>query len=278
MQFDEYELQKLDGAKACPSAIAGAFNDSLADNWILGRLSQVSSEVANHLENYEISAAGDKIYHFVWDEFCDWYLEASKVDLNVATLVYVYQEILKLTHPLCPFITEQCWREMGNKNSLMDVSFPQKNELYPEALEQFATVQNIVGAIRTLRAEKGLNPKDKIAASIKSDEAHLKAAGPLVVALANLSEIEVSNSAQNTEHGATTIVDNLEIFVDIPFDEAAESARIEKDKAELEKRIAGLKGRLSNPSYTEKAPAALVDQTRAELAQAESELEKLIKS
>jgi len=214
----------------------------------------------------------------VWDEFCDWYLEASKVDLNVATLVYVYQEILKLTHPLCPFITEQCWREMGNKNSLMDVSFPQKNELYPEALEQFATVQNIVGAIRTLRAEKGLNPKDKIAASIKSDEAHLKAAGPLVVALANLSEIEVSNSAQNTEHGATTIVDNLEIFVDIPFDEAAESARIEKDKAELEKRIAGLKGRLSNPSYTEKAPAALVDQTRAELAQAESELEKLIKS
>lgn len=248
---------------------------SLADEWILSRLSEVSTEISGHLEVYEISAAGDKIYHFVWDEFCSWYLEASKVEPNLAVLRYVLAEILKLTHPLCPFITEQCWQELFDKTSLMDATYPEAGFRSATAVENFATVQRIVNAIRALRAEKNLNPKDKIEASIKSDAAHLKAAAELIKSLANLSDLAVSASVTKPEHGATTIVDNLEIFVDIPFDEAAEEARTEKLKTELEQKITGLEGRLSNPSYTEKAPEHLVAQTRAELEQAKSELEKL---
>jgi len=252
-----------------------ADNLSLTDQWILSRLSTVCAEVKSSLEAYDISTAGDKIYHFVWGEFCDWYLEAAKVEPNIDVLRYVLAEILKLTHPLCPFITQQCWQELFSDSLIIEESFPSLSLENPEAVKQFTTVQNIVGAIRTLRAEKNLNPKDKIAAGIKTDEAHLKSASDLVKALANLSDLEVAAQAITPEHSATTIVDNLEIFVDIPFDADAEAARIEKLKTELSQKIAGLKGRLSNPSYTEKAPPKLVAETQAQLEQAESELQKL---
>ncbi len=250
-------------------------NLSLADAWILSRLSVVSTEIANHLEAYEISAAGDKIYHFVWNEFCAWYLEAAKVEPNLEVLRFVLAEILKLTHPLCPFITEQCWQELFDENSLMAATYPVAGFMSETAIENFETVQNIVSAIRTIRAEKGINPKDKIMAGIKSDEAHIAASRALIAALANLSEFEVGANLVAPEQRATTMVDGLEIFVEVPFDEDAERARIEKLKLELEKKVAGLKGRLSNSSYTDKAPAHLVAETRKHLEQAELELKTL---
>lgn len=259
-------------------------NLSLADAWILSRLSVVSTEIANHLEAYEISAAGDKIYHFVWNEFCNWYLEASKVEPNLEVLRYSLAEILKLTHPLCPFITEQCWQELFDETSLMDAAYPVAGFMSETAIENFGTVQNIVGAIRTIRAEKGLNPKDKTPAKIlwrpdesvlKSTEGSLIQSQQLIEALANLSDLQFVSEIKGEQDLVKTMVDGLEIFVEVPFDEAAESARIEKLKLDLEKKIAGFKGRLSNASYTDKAPERLVAETRKQLEQAELELKTL---
>lgn len=250
-------------------------NLSLVDSWILARLSTVSEEVSEHLEAYEISAAGDKIYHFVWNEFCNWYLEAAKVEPNLEVLRFVLAEILKLTHPLCPFISQQCWQELFSDSLIINESFPTENYKNEAAVEQFTIVQNIVGAIRTIRAEKGLNPKDKIMAGIKSDEAHIADSGALIAALANLSEFNAGTNLVTPEQSATTVVDGLEVFVEVPFDEGAESVRIEKLKLELEKKVAGLKGRLSNSSYTDKAPEHLVAETRKQLEQAELELKTL---
>ena len=250
-------------------------NLSLTDQWILSRLSTVSTEVKNSLESYDISTAGDKIYHFVWGEFCDWYLEAAKVEPNLEVLRFVLAEILKLTHPLCPFITQQCWQELFSDSLIIEESFPADTYENEGAVAQFSTVQNIVGAIRTIRAEKSLNPKEKIMGGIKSDEAHIAKSKPLISALANLSGLESNLNLETPEHSATTMVDGLEIFVEVPFDEGVEQARIEKLKAELEKKIAGFKGRLSNSSYTDKAPEHLVNETRKQLEQAELELKTL---
>jgi valyl-tRNA synthetase len=248
---------------------------SLTDQWILSRLSTVSKEVEASLEAYDISTAGDTIYHFVWDEFCNWYLEAAKVEPNIKVLRYVLAEILKLTHPLCPFITQQCWQELFSDSLIIDEAFPSEKFSNEAAVAQFSTVQNIVGAIRTIRAEKNLNPKDKVAASIKSDAEHVKSAVPLIMALGNLSELVVALNVKKGENVATIVAEGLEIFITVPFDADAETARIEKLKAELVQKIEGLKGRLSNSSYTDKAPEHLVAQTRDQLAQAQSELEKL---
>ncbi len=249
---------------------------SLADKWILSRLSTVTAQVAENLEKYEISSAGDAIYHFVWDEFCDWYIEASKVELNPEILKYVYGEILKLTHPLCPFITETIWQQLFDPNgSIMDLEYPNPQFGSPEAEATFTTVQNLVTEIRKIRAEKKLNPKEKISVKIKSDNTEIKSAGDLLKVLANLSEIEIEANVAKPEHAAVSVVDGYDLYVEIPFDPEAEKNRLTKEIEQLQKKISGLEGRLSNPSYTEKAPPALVQQTQDELTQAKDGLMKM---
>ena len=249
---------------------------SLADKWILSRLSHVASEVAENLEKYEISSAGDAIYHFVWDEFCDWYIEASKVELNPETLKYVYGEILKLTHPLCPFVTETIWQELfESEGSIMDHKYPAPQFHDEEAEKTFTTVQNLVTEIRRIRAEKKLNPKEKISAKIRSNDSQIATTPELLKVLGNLSEVEIGPGITKPEKAATSVIDGHDLYVEIPFDEGAEKARLEKEVEQLQKKITGLEGRLSNPSYTEKAPAHLVQQTRDELTQAKEDLEKM---
>jgi len=246
---------------------------SLVDRWILSRLTSVAQEVSGHLANYEISSAGDKIYHFVWGEFCDWYIEASKVDMNPAVLKFALGEILKLTHPLCPFITEKLWQSLFEpEGSLMNQDYPNLDFKDEAAEKDFAEVQEIVSAIRQLRADRGLNPKEKIAAYSQVD--HLEAEGPIIRLLANLSDFHTNQEVPDS--AVKIVVNHHEIFIDIPIDEAAEAARMAKERAALEAEINNLEGRLANPSYTEKAPPELVQQTRDALAQAKEKLSKIL--
>ncbi len=265
MQFESEGVGELDGLKVSPK--------SLADRWILSRLTTVAQEVSEHLANYEISSAGDKIYHFVWGEFCDWYIEASKVDMNPTVLKFALGEILKLTHPLCPFITEKLWQSLFEPDGcLMHQAYPDLDFKDAAAEKDFAEVQEIVSAIRQLRAERGINPKEKIVAY--SQVEGLEAEAPVIALLANLSEFNTSGTVQ--ESAVKLVVNQHEIFVDIPFDEAAEAARLEKEKTELEAKIKNLEGRLANKAYTEKAPSHLVQQTRDELDQAKDQLSRLL--
>ncbi len=235
--------------------------ESLADRWILSRLSHVSNEVSDHLEKYDISAAGDKIYHFVWGEFCDWYLEANKVQSNPTILNFVLKEILKLTHPLCPFVTEKLWQELGYK-MLIQSEYPELNFKDETAEKSFEMLQNVITQIRSLRADNKLNPKEKLMVSGNIEDTETQ---KLIEVLAGL------NFGQTSKNAAQIIEGNLALNVEIPVDKNRQIKAIEA----LKKSITALEGRLSNTDYTEKAPPHLVQQTRDELEETKAKLAKL---
>lgn len=252
---------------------------SLPDQWILSKLSRTTETVTQALEKYEISTAGDTMYHFVWDDFCDWYLEASKVKPNLVVLNFVYQQILKLIHPMCPFVTEQIWKELFKEETfIVNEDFPEINLVDELSEKNFALLQKITNEIRKIRAEKNLNPKDKIKSLIKGKTEVTKSLNPdLIISLANLSDLEIDELITKPEHSATIIIDDLEIFVEIPFDKDTEIKRLTKESEILSKKIENLTARLNNKSYTDKAPKALVDQTMAEKEKSALELEKILK-
>ena len=251
---------------------------SLSEKWLLHRISEVSASVSQKLEKYEISAAGDEIYHFVWDEFCSWFLETQKVDKNPAFLYGVFLEVLKLAHPLVPFITETLWEELGPKGSfLIEQEFPKLKFKDAAAATLFASMQEIVTEIRKVRAEKKLNPKEKISVKISAG-AKAKALTETIEVmkvLANLSDVGIAEKMKKPERAAVMLVDGMEVFVEVPFDAQAEKKRLENEITVLEKSVSGLKGRLSNKAYTDKAPEHLVAQTKQQLADAEAELKTL---
>ena len=270
MQLDAAQIQNLENTNSEPK--------SLADKWIATRFSQVVTEIKNHLENYEIATAGDKIYHFVWDEFCAWYLEAQKVEQSPEFLAWIFFEILALVHPLCPFITEKLYKDFwGEKESLMNRLFPEETFKDKKALETFIFVQNITNQIRSIRAEKKLNPKEKIAVKISAGEhtSALQKSSEIIKVLANLSNLEIEEKIEKPEHSVVSIIDGMEIFVEIPFDEAAEKERLTKEIDQLKKQIAGLEGRLGNKGYVENAPAHLIDETKKQLEDNKAKLKKL---
>ena len=234
---------------------------SLADKWILSRFSSVSQEIATHLQKHEISVAGDKIYHFVWDEFCDWYIEASKVEPNPEFLKNLFLEILKLTHPLCPFITEQLWKELADDGFLVDQDFPVSDFADQDAEKTFATIQLIVTEIRRVRADNKLNPKDKLAVQMSGELDN-----ELMATLAGVKFKDI-----DTKESVKIVVEKYEVFIQIPVDEK----RQEAEKKKLQGQIAALEGRLNNKGYVAKAPAHLISQTKKELADAKEKLKKL---
>lgn len=256
MQIESYPLIK---------GVGGIYPESLADKWIADRLTKISREVNEHLNKYEISMAGDKIYHFVWDEFCDWYLEAHKVSPNPLFLREIFLDILKLAHPLVPFITEELWSVLADSDEfIVDQDFPKPNFEDVKSREIFQNCQEIIGEIRRVRAENKVNPKDKlnIEFSSKIDEESLK----LIEHLA-----KVKNNKVDEKHSTKIFAGNSELFIEIPVDEKAIAAEIKK----LEGQISGLKNRLSNNNYVQSAPAKLVAESRENLKNAEEKLRKL---
>ena len=241
---------------------------SLAERWIWARFAEVSRSVAENLENYKISSAGDEIYHFVWGEFCDWFIETSKIDGNPAFLRKIYGKILALAHPIAPFVTERIFQELrtdADAEFLVDTDFPRENYRDPEAIEEFERVQEAVGGLRKLRASEKVNPKQKLVAKI--DDSVGIEEKTLIAHLAGLEWGGVSDFATKIVVGGTTI------SVEIPVDEARREAEI----AELRKSVVALEGRLANKNYVERAPEKLVATTREELKIAREKLESLTK-
>ncbi len=244
--------------------------ESLAEKWILARFSKTAKLVKKDLEEYRISNAGDKIYHFVWDEFCDWFIEASKLKPNPEFLAGLYAEILKLTHPLCPFVTEQIWKDLLGKpqtaNSLLlEEHFPDLDFQDKKSVAEFEKIQNLVNEIRSLRAENKLNPKEKLSMSVEP---------PLQDEARNLTERlagVVFNDLED-DMAQKIITDDLEVLVQIPVDEA----RQQKEINSLKKEISALEGRLSNKKYIENAPEKLVNETKENLEKAKAKLAKII--
>jgi len=252
---------------------------NVAEKWILSRLSIVAKEISESLAKYDISAAGDALYHFVWDEVCDWFIESSKADPHAGFTKGILLETLKLVHPFCPFITETCYTELtGNDAPLIKMDYPNVEFMDESAVAEFELMKEIVTEIRSVRAEKGINPKDKILVSVSagSKKEMIEHQADVLKLLANVSELTIDAQVEKPERSAVIVLSGVEVFVSVPFDAAAERARIEKEVQEADKKIIALQGRLSNKAYVDKAPAHLVDATRQELVEAEEKKVRLL--
>lgn len=269
----------------------------LAERWILSRLSQVTREVTYHIEEYSFGEAGRILYAFIWAEFADWYIEASKTRLNSNdqqakeetrwVLLHVLDRTLKLLHPIMPFITETIWQSLPIEKgtpSLMVSEWPESGPVEQNAIEQWEALQELIRSIRNARQQYNVEPARKIAATIvaKTYRDELAAAHKVIALLARVDENAltiVSEAPEDTEGSAHVVVaDGLEAFLPLAgmVDLEKERKRLAKQVENTQKEIKRLTGRLSNKGFVNKAPAHVIQGAREQLHAAEERYARLL--
>ena len=256
---------------------------ALEDKWILHNLNNVTKEVTENLKKFEIGVAVQKIYDFIWDCYCDWYIELAKIRLNAggkeaknvrSMLLYVLTEMLKLLHPFMPFITEELYQSIPHKGEvLMTEKWPtyKKRFVFPEESEEMERIMDAIKAIRMRRNEMNVPPSKKAKVFIVTAYTDTFTHGAsFIERLAAASSVEVGDSF--AIDGAVSIISQgakILIPLDELVDKEKERERLSNELAKVEKEIAALTGKLSNKNFVDKAPAAVVDAERAKLAKAE---------
>ena len=257
-----------------------------ADRWILGRLEEVRAEVDLALDDYEFSRACEALYHFAWDEFCDWYLELAKVQLGgadaahtTAVLAFVLDALLRLLYPVMPFVTETLWKKVTGGESVVVAEWPLPSGIALDvvAAQRITDMQKLVTEVRRFRSDQGLNDRQRVPARLVGVEAaDLASQVPAVAALAWLTEpadgFAPSASVEVRLSRGTVVV---ELDTSGTVDVAAERRRLEKDLAAAEKELAQTAGKLGNAEFLAKAPDAVVDKIRTRQQIAREEVERI---
>jgi len=257
---------------------------SLADRALLHALDHdLVRDVTAGMEEYRLSETGERLYGFVWDFFCDWYLELSKGSANVAVLVHTLRRILTLLHPYCPFVTEELWAQVKATDAPMLIaqSWP---VLKPEradakAAQEFQVLIDVITAIRKLRADQNVEPGKEItvtlvsktnSATLEQQEAHIRRMG-------KIGSLKISTDAQQLENVASAFLADIEVHLSLEglVDKEKEKASLTKEKENLEKFSKGIEAKLSNEQFMAKAPANLVEEQKARLAEAQDKLKKI---
>jgi len=268
---------------------------TVADRWIVSRLQEAETEVAVQLGVYRFDLAAKAIYEFVWDEYCDWYLELAKTSLAQGdesaqrgtrrTLVRVLEATLRLAHPFIPFITEELWQTIaplagtaGDSVSLAPYPQPDAARRDPAAEAEIVALKAFVNACRALRGEMGVSPAQKVplfaAPGTAQDRERLAAFAAYLAPLARLADVKIVDELPHTD-APVQMVGESRLMLHIEVDAAAERERIGKEIARLEGEMAKAKAKLGNDGFVARAPAAVVDQERARLAGFSATLEKL---
>ena len=266
----------------------------LPERWIVSRLHQVIADVTDLLDRFYFGEAGRTLYHFFWNEFADWYIEAAKTRLygddaaraHMArrVLVYVLERTLRLLHPYIPFVTEEAWQHLPHRGeTLMKAPWPQPGFVDEDAIERFTAVQELIRAIRNVRNEYDVEPGRRIAALIAAGAAldDLEAERDVLLALARLDEdrLEIVPQVEQAPEMAAHVVvrEGLEAFLPLAgmVDLEQEIARLQKQAAELEEVVKRHRARLANENFVQKAPAHIVEGARQALADAEEQLAKV---
>jgi valyl-tRNA synthetase len=256
---------------------------SRADKWILTRLNEIIEQVTEHLENYRFSEAGLTVYDFFWGEYCDWYLEISKVLRNPAVLKHVLKTSLTLMHPFMPFVTETIWRNLCPGEMLMTAEWPRPNAKYnfPAEADEMGRIMDVIAAIRTLRAEANVEAAKKIHAVLiaHEDTALVQDKADVIRRLANLGELEILEEGKKIEKALSTFVGDVEIFLPLAdlIDFDAEKKRLTKEITELENYFTSLEKKLSNKAFVKNAPEELIKKERTKMEETEQKLAKLKK-
>lgn len=255
-------------------------NPEPVDRWILARLGQVAKRFDNQCDEYRFADAFSQLYAFTWSEVFDWYLEMSKTMLRegssstVTTLGVVIRDLLKLFHPAIPFLTEELWQEVVGDGLLAGADWPVIPEY--EAPDGMEEIQELIAAVRRFRADQGISPKVEI--QLRLLDAHKVVEPWAESVLKDLAKVEIERIEDPIGTGHTRLVTGrLEGFIPLAglIDVDAERARIDKAIAEVEADLARVKGKLSNPSFVERAPEAVVEKERSKEAEMEALVTKL---
>ena len=264
----------------------------IEDKWILSKLNDVVREVCDNMDSYELGVAAGKIYDFIWDSYCDWYIELTKPRLNgeneesklaaQKVLLYVLTEILKLLHPFMPFITEEIWQALPHEGeALMIERYPEfKQELdFPEDEQNFEMVMAAIKAVRARRSEMNVPPSRKAHLIIATERTAAFEAGiSYICKLAYASEVSVLSAPPEKTDGMVSVVtDNARMFMPMAelVDMEKEKARMEKELANAEKQLAGQIAKLSNENFVTRAPENVVNAEREKKAKLEALIENL---
>ncbi len=262
-----------------------------ADRWIVSRLQRAEQAVLEAFGDYRFDMAARAIYEFVWDEYCDWYLELAKVQLQQGddaqcratrrTLCRVLEATLRLAHPLIPFITEELWQQVaplagksGDSVMLAPYPRPDAGRMDPQAEQEMALLKELASACRGLRGEMGLSPAQRAPLVAAGGAGGVGRLAAYLKPLAKLSEVRVVADLPVAD-APVAIVGEYRLMLEVPVDAAAERQRLAKEIAKLEGEIAKCGGKLSNPGFVGKAPAAVVEQERERLERFSATLEKL---
>lgn len=265
---------------------------SFPDMWIIGRLNQTIEQVTQAYETYRFDLSAETLYSFVWNDYCDWYLELAKVQLQTGcasrqratrhTLLRVLEAALRLLHPIIPFITEELWQTVApmcdakTADSIMLARFPEADggDIVQTAFEQMTVLQDLIGAVRNLRGEMGIQPNVKAPLFVESadDLADYLKYLPMMTRLTEARQVA---ALPESEDAPVAVCNGARLMLKVEIDKAAETARLSKEAEKLQKALDKLNAKLSKPGYTEKAPAHLVEKDKADLAELEDKMAKV---
>ena len=279
----------------------GYLDFSAADRWIVSILQRTEADVAKGFADYRFDNIATAIYQFVWDEYCDWYLELAKVQLQTGTpaqqratrrtLLRVLETILRLAHPIIPFITEELWQTIGPKSgkdlsqqpaqsiALQGYPVSEPNKIDPKSEAWMNEVKAIVDACRNLRGEMQISPAQKLPLWISGDRSFLEKAVPYLSALAKLSEVKIVDNESDLERDAPespiALVGQHKLLLKVEIDPKVEQVRLSKEIARLAGEINKCQSKLGNEGFVARAPAEVIDQEKKRLAEFEASHAKL---
>ena len=261
---------------------------SFADRWIISLLQGLEQDAERGFADYRFDNVANAIYHFVWDEYCDWYLELAKTQIQNGTpeqqlgtrrtLIRVLEVVLRVAHPIIPFITEELWQKVSvvagkraaNETTSISVQpYPIANPaaIDEQAVAQVAELKAQVDAIRALRGEMNLSPAQRVPLVAQGDAATLSANSPYLASLCKLESVDIVEQLPTDAGAPVQVVDKTQLMLHVEIDVEAERIRLSKEIERLQGEISKAEGKLGNASFVERAPAAVVEQERLRVAQ-----------